>query len=69
LQSLVDYGQYEPPLPSGHPFSGVQSSYYWSSSTYADSANNAWSLYLNFGSVGLDVKPINYFVWPVRGGQ
>ncbi|NIO68243.1 MAG: DUF1566 domain-containing protein, partial [Anaerolineae bacterium] len=35
LQSLIDYGRQTPALPSGHPFTGVQSSLYWSSTTHA----------------------------------
>ena len=42
LWSLVDYGHSSPSLPAGHPFTSVQSSYYWSGSTYADSTNFAW---------------------------
>lgn len=33
LQSLIDYGQSVPVLPSGHPFAGVQTSICWSSTT------------------------------------
>jgi hypothetical protein len=35
LQSLIDFGHFNPSLPLDHPFSGVQSSLYWSSTTYA----------------------------------
>jgi hypothetical protein len=33
LQSLIDFGSY-PSFPGGHPFSGVQAGYYWSSANY-----------------------------------
>ena len=36
LQSLLDYGRTNPALPAVHPFTEVQSSDYWSSTTYAD---------------------------------
>ena len=42
LQSLIDYGRYQPALPSGHPFIGVRSAYYWTSTTYAGSSSYAW---------------------------
>ena len=35
LKSLVDYSQYNPPLPLGNPFTNVQSGVYWSSTTCA----------------------------------
>ena len=33
LRSLIDNSRYNPALPSGHPFTNVQSYYYWSSTT------------------------------------
>ena len=69
LQSLIDFGQYFPALPPGHPFSGVQSNYYWSSTTDADNPSDAWFVYLVNGYVtNYDKGPFGY-VWPVRGGQ
>ena len=71
LHSLVvDSGQTNPALPPGHPFSGVQSSSYWSSTTYAPSTSYAWYVYLSNGHVYVgDAKTYPYYVWPVRGGQ
>ena len=69
LQSLVDFGRSGPALPSGHPFSGVLSSYYWSSSSGADGTSNAWYLNLSIGYVYNDDKSDDDVVWPVRGGQ
>jgi hypothetical protein len=34
LESLLDLGNYNPALPSGHPFLYVQNHYYWTSTTY-----------------------------------
>ena len=68
MQSLIDYGRYNPALPSGYPFTGAQSEYYWTSSTYPDSTY-AWIMYLGNGSVGLIDKTPTFYVWPVRGGQ
>ena len=69
LQSLIDYGRYNPALPSGHPFTGVQSGNYWSSTTFAGGASYAWSVYLFDGSVTNGSKSSTSYVWPVRGGQ
>ena len=69
LQSLIDYGQYGPALPPGHPFSGVQSLFYWSSATYVDNPITAWIVGLGNGVVGNGTKTNPRDVWPVRGGQ
>jgi hypothetical protein len=70
LLSLIDFGRYAPAFPSGHPFSNVQSSYYWSSTTGADSTNRAWGVGIDYGGVRYYDKPtVNYYVWPVRGGN
>ena len=69
LQSLIDFGQVSPALPAGHPFFGVQSGNYWSSTSYASTTGTAWSVNLSFGYVGNYGKnDIYYYVWPVRGG-
>jgi hypothetical protein len=78
LQSLIDYGRYNPALcnaagtgqwTSGNPFTGVQSSYYWSSTTYAYSTAYAWYVYLGAGHVYNGAKGNTSCVWPVRAGQ
>lgn len=69
LHSLIDFSQYNPALPSGHPFSSIQSDSYWSSTTCASATNNAWRALLTYGSVNGDLKTTTYYVWPVRGGQ
>ncbi len=63
LQSLVHYGVDVPAVPNTagtgqwtdnptpDPFSDVQSSGYWSSTTTATSTTNAWYVYFNVGSV------------------
>jgi hypothetical protein len=47
LQSLVDYGNYNPALPDDHLFTNVQSAGYWSSTTTASGTTEA--NYVNFG--------------------
>jgi hypothetical protein len=70
LLSLVDLGQYDPPLPSGHPFLNVQSDSYWSATTNEGDTNKAWYIFLISGSVSYDNKTtFAYYVWPIRGGQ
>jgi hypothetical protein len=70
LQSLIDFSNYDPALPTGHPFSNVQSSYYWSSTTSAYSTGYAWNVSMYYGSVSDYYKASNSsnsYVWPVRG--
>jgi len=73
LHSLIDSSQptgtATVALPSGHPFTGVQSLYYWSSTTYAGNTTPAWYVDLNNGFVFNDNKTNAVYVWPVRGGQ
>jgi hypothetical protein len=67
LESLADFSQYGPALPSGHPFSGVQSGeedYYWSSTTVESGV--AWSLRMYYGDITDTIKTNAYYVWPVR---
>jgi hypothetical protein len=47
-------------------FTGVQSYYYWSSTTYATDSGFAWDVGMRFGSVDSTVKAFEYHVWPVR---
>jgi len=67
LQSLIDFGQHNPALPNGHPFTGVQPGYYWSSTTYASYTSRAWYVLMGWGDVSAnDFKSISRYVWPVR---
>ena len=70
LASLVDPNVSPgPTLPSGHPFPTVQSSFYWSATTFA--SDSSFALGVLFSAVGVffDVKTTPYFAWCVRGGQ
>ncbi len=78
LQSLIDYGLYNPALcdtagtgqwSAGDPFNNVQSSYYWSGTTYASGTAAAWVVYLPSGTVIYATKTYTRNVWPVRGGE
>jgi len=69
LQSLIDFGQFNPALPSGHPFSGVQFDGYWSSTPSGTNTSNAWTVTFYNGSVYSDTdKGQARYVWSVRGG-
>ena len=78
LQSLIHYGVYGLALPNtagtgkwseDDPFTGVESHYYWSSTTSACNADHAWYVFLSYGYVDNDVKGSPIYVWPVRGGE
>lgn len=66
LSSLVNAGANSPALPAGHPFTGVQSNWYWSSTSFS---TYAWVVDLKDGNVASTSKTSNFFVWSVRGGQ
>ena len=68
LQSLIDYGEYNPALPSDHPFNVAQS-WYWSSTTYAYSTSSAWLVHLSNGYTKYYITNDDNYVWCVRGGQ
>ena len=65
LPNTAGTGQWTP----GDPFTGVQSNYYWSSTTHAANTGNAWVVHLYDGSVVNGSKTYTHYVWPVRGGQ
>lgn len=69
LESLVDEQHSQPALPVGHPFAGVQSSTYWSSSSDANYTYYAWIVYMGIGNLSYDGKTYSHYVWPVRAGQ
>ena len=54
---------------SMYKFTGVQSGFYWSSTTYAVNTGVAWFVSLYYGDVSFGVKTYANYVWPVRGGQ
>ena len=78
LESLIDFAYYNPALSSasgksqwvsGDAFIGVQSIFYWSSTTYSINSSNAWGVDLRDGGVYAGNKPGTYYVWPVRAGK
>ena len=73
LLSLVDWSNSDPALPSGHPFTAVQSGtysgYYWSSTTSSGGTDSAWFVLMSMGYMHNYYKTTSWYVWPVRIGQ
>jgi len=79
LLSLIDDSRINPALcntagtggcTNNDPFTYVKSdNFYWSSTTYAGVADDAWAVFVGGGDVWLRPKTGSYYVWPVRGGQ
>ncbi len=70
MHSLVDYTEFVPALPDDHPFTGVESHYYWTSTTLSHGTDLAWFVYLHNGWVSHTHKTSPgepSHVWPVRG--
>ena len=69
LASLIDpsVAPPGPTLPSGHPFLNVQSAGYWSATTSAEDASDAWFVYFGIGFVDSDSKTHTGHAWCVRG--
>jgi hypothetical protein len=66
--------QSEPSLPSGHPFSNIQTgptSNYWSASTIAGNTGFAWAVWFGSGVVVFADKTTNntLFAWCARSGH
>ena len=70
LASLVDTSVVgDPKLPSGHPFTDVQSDFYWSSTTSVGDTSLAWAVDFLSGDVDYGDKGFYGYVWCVRGGH
>ena len=71
LESLIDFSNFAPALPSGHPFNNVSANNYWSSTTFALSTGNVWVVNMGFGDRSEGEYKLNDYcvVWPVRGGH
>lgn len=69
MHSLVDYGNSFPALHTSHPFIGVESSPYWTSSSNTGVSLIAWYVNFNYGHVAGWPKNFSHYVWPVRNPQ
>lgn len=68
LQTLVNYSRSYPAIDP-LMIADIVSSYYWSSTTYADGAIGSWLLSFSSGSVYYDYKSTSYAVRAARTGQ
>ena len=68
LQSLLEFSSANASLPTGHPFSNVQSGEFWSATTAVENPSAAWVLGLS-GDSGFVLKTAALRTWCVRGGQ
>jgi hypothetical protein len=67
LTSIVDDRRYDPSIdPSAFP--GTPANWFWSSSSYAYDASNAWSVFFYYGVVYYLDKSYTYDVRCVRRG-
>jgi len=71
LRSLINYGQAAPSawLKTSPGFANVQEDFYWSSSSFALSLKNAWSVGFWVGRGEARDKSDNLYIWPVRAGR
>jgi hypothetical protein len=72
LASIVDPTNIDLSLPTGHPFTNVQSGLsdiYWSATTKAGSTTSAVRVEFRFGGVDDRAKTASGYMWCVRGGQ
>jgi len=73
LLSLLDYGHFEPAIPSPHPFQNFRIAFYWSSTTGAN-RSEAWRVSFSNGFTTSSPKKFHdntfdSFVIAVRGGS
>jgi hypothetical protein len=66
LMSIVNYGTYGPSINTTY-FPNTNSSFYWSSTTYADDTSSAWGVYFYDGNVYYNGKSNSLYVRCVRG--
>ena len=68
--SIVDYSQFDPALPAGHPFSNILlNNRYWSVTTLAGNSTSAWEVALHDGTVAGRGKASDDLVLCVRSGS
>jgi len=65
-ESLVDYNNFGPCLPTGHPFATLRPSSYWTSTSVTASPTEAMFIIYGVGPSIFENKEHAFFVWPVR---
>ncbi len=69
LMSLIDFDRFDPVLTLYHPFNFIQSSNYWTSTTYIGIPTQAWTVSFYNGMIWYSGKTAAQgYVWPVRTG-
>jgi hypothetical protein len=69
LESLVNIGQSSPlNWLNTQGFSNVEL-FYWSSSTFAGTTEDAYFIVISDGSLTIDIKSNSLYAWPVRTQQ
>ncbi len=68
LQTIADYSKTAPAIDKT-VFPETVSSFYWSSTTYADNTVHAWRVYFGMGRVTPNDKSLAYYVRCVRAGE
>jgi lysozyme family protein len=68
LKTLIDISKTKPAINTDY-FPNTQSSFYWSSTTYAFSTSYAWGVPFTYGGANHVNKGNSYYVRAVRGGQ
>ena len=69
LESLLDFGNFSPHLPTGHPFIYVRNTDYYTSTTVSQTASNAWLVDFGDGTMTHVAKTNCHRVWAVRDGN
>jgi hypothetical protein len=64
LRRLIDFGESNPALPFGHPFTVPAGGVFWSSTTATNNTGRAWTI--DDGTMVNDPKGTPNWVWPVR---
>ncbi|MDT7041193.1 DUF1566 domain-containing protein [Candidatus Nitronereus thalassa] len=69
LASLIDRTAVSPKLPPNHPFSNIQSFWYWTATSFTEDSSQAWAVLLGAGVLTkLSKSRDDVLVWCVRGG-
>jgi uncharacterized protein DUF1566/chitobiase/beta-hexosaminidase-like protein/Big-like domain-containing protein len=70
MKSLMKIGQTTFLWLDNQGFSNVQAGSYWTSNSYNNSVDYAWTVGMGYGEIFYDKKTrSSYSFWPVRGGQ
>ena len=69
LFSLIDLGNHSPALSSVHPFTGVASQFYWTSTTLNNALGKGRTVDIGFGNIDQSDKAALHYIWPVRNSR